>query len=79
MLETLEPRDQPSVAMVSPSPIVVVASPPAMPSVAAVTSQMVSAMDQRMHLIAILQTDVSNVWKTIAQEAAAYVHQQWDH
>ncbi|HEY7156061.1 MAG TPA: SdrD B-like domain-containing protein [Gemmataceae bacterium] len=37
---------------------------------------MVSAMDQ---VIVTLQNDVSNVWKAIAQEAAAYVHQQWDH
>lgn len=54
------------------------ASPVTQPPVAAMTPQMASAMDQLTHAIAIIQNDVSNVWKAITQEAA-YVHEQWDH
>jgi hypothetical protein len=73
-LESLTDRILPSASPLTPLPVVSVASPPASP-ITAVTSQMVSAMDQ---LIVTLQNDVSGARQVIAQEAA-FVHQQLDH
>jgi hypothetical protein len=81
-LEELTKRIMPSASAVTSLPVVSVASPPALPSVAAVTSQVVSTMDQEAHLTARAEYDVSSAWKTIAQEVSeevAYVQQQCDH
>jgi|SRR5579884_214183 len=75
-VEELTPRILPSA---SPLPVVSVASPPAVPSVAAITSYVSSMMELRSQLIATIEQDLSSVLNTIGQEIRQVIDSQWDN
>ncbi len=75
-MEALEDRTLPSASSL---PIVTVASPPAVPQVAALTAFVDSLMEQRLQLIATVVQDASNIWNTLDHEIvqeAAFIQQQ---
>src|SRR5579875_945031 len=64
-LEVLEDRTLPSASSL---PVVTVASPPAVPQVAAITSFVDAMVQQRLQLIATIVQDASTIWNTLGQE-----------
>ncbi len=71
-LESLEGRDLPSVLTVqapqNSQAVVASASPPALPPDAGVTAQVVSMVNQGIHVLAAFQSDVRSAEQIIAQE-----------
>jgi hypothetical protein len=64
-LEPLEDRTLPSASSL---PVVTVASPPAAPQVAAITSFVDSMVQQQFQVIDTIVQDASNLWNTLGQE-----------
>ena len=77
-LEVLEDRTLPSASSL---PVVAVASPPAVPQVAAITSFVDSMVQQRLQVIDTIVQDASNIWNALSQQIiqeAAFIQQQVD-
>jgi hypothetical protein len=64
-VEELMPRILPSASSL---PVVTVASPPAVPSVTAITSYVSSMVELESQLVAMIEQDLSNVLNTVGQE-----------
>lgn len=81
-MEELTERILPSASAMNSLPIISLASPPPVPSVASVTSYVASTMSQWSHFITTVQQDLLAAWKALGQELAqevSAVQQQWDH
>jgi len=75
-LEALEDRTLPSASSL---PVVTLASPPAAPQVAAITSFVDSMVQQQLQVIDTIVQDASNIWNTLGQEIVqevAFLQQQ---
>jgi hypothetical protein len=80
-LEGLEERTMPSTSSLNALAFQAVASPPPVPSMAAVTSYLASTMDQWTQFITTVQQDLLGAWKALGQEIAlemSSAQQQWD-
>jgi hypothetical protein len=72
-LEVLEDRILPSTSPLDPQTFIFTASPPPVPSVAAITSYVSSMMELRSQLIATIEQDLSTALYTVGQEIAQEV------
>jgi hypothetical protein len=80
-VEGLEDRTMPSVSVPNPLAFEAVASPPPVPSMAAVATYLASTMDQWTQFITTVQQDVLAAWKMLGQEIAqevSVIQQRWD-
>jgi hypothetical protein len=77
-LEILSERIVPSASTEIALPI----APSALSAVTDVRAQITSAVDQWTHVVATVQQDIANDWRTIAQEInreVAQVEMRWDY